>query len=323
MWTAKLRLSSESELSTEACGVNVVKEGQIYTVLSTGLISQQSVCFLLSWWSLGFYRYSGYTSADPYNVWDLSMTSQPVRTKLPLLFFFCSPDLLTSSDRGQEKKKKTEALCFSFSVSPSCPSSFRLLVGSQTRQNERMWDRQPWNGGQGPWGVCDRVDVCVHLYFAYICLRYVCVHGKITKCFPVLLTCICTEIQHTYLFVHLSVFVSGGLNNKVENSFETRLHYFSPSVTPQSPPMLFHMNTNTHTHTHTHTPACLHLRTPQCHPDFRRNSFVYLAVRAVCCYNRITNMSWTDLMHSSMKWQKTEKWKHLHSLNSVLTFCNY
>lgn len=44
---------------------------------------------------------------------------------------------------------------------------------------------------------------------------------------------------------------------------------------------------------------------PQCHPDFRSSSFVYLAVRAACCQNR-TDTNRADLMHSSVTWQLSQ-----------------
>lgn len=70
---------------------------------------------------LGKRRCSRYNSPYPYTALNACVTSQPVKTVY-------SPALLTA--------------LFSFAVSPPCPSSFLLFAGSETRQNERMWDRQ-------------------------------------------------------------------------------------------------------------------------------------------------------------------------------------
>ena len=129
-----------------------------------------------------------------------------------------------------------------------CPSSFRLFAGSETRQNERMWDRQPWNGGQGPWGVCDPVCVCASVFCSHLSVR-VCVHGKQGY---LLLSCLvlCVEIQHID-FISLSVCSSRfGLDKQGGwTVFETRLRSFSPSAASHNPP----------TWAERHTPACLHL----------------------------------------------------------------
>lgn len=166
------------------------------TTISIYQCSNTLKCFLsfLSLWSLSFYSYTRYTSLDLHSVFNLS-SSQPVRTR-DFQNFFCSSNSLTSSDWSQEK---TEALLFSLCVcvSPSCPSSFRLFAGSETRQNERMWDRQPWNGGQGLWGVCD---------FVHICLWCVWAHGKITWCFPFLCCWYVRALKHrTYISVSMFV----------------------------------------------------------------------------------------------------------------------
>lgn len=157
--------------------------------------------------------------------------------KLPSLFFFVLKTRWRLQIRA--RKKKTEALFFSLSVSPSCPSSFRLFAGSETRQNERMWDRQTWNGGQGLRGVRD---------FVHICLRCVCERMENKKCFLVLSywNVCATKIQ--YISLCIWVFVSTGPDNKVENSFWNSI----PSPRPSTiPPILFHMSMS--------APACLHL----------------------------------------------------------------
>lgn len=70
-------------------------------------------------------------------------------------------DFLSSlSPLASEGWSPEENLSFtpSFLGAPVCPSSFYLSATGETRQNERMWDRQPWNGGDS---AADCVCVCV------------------------------------------------------------------------------------------------------------------------------------------------------------------
>lgn len=70
----------------------------------------------------------------------------------------------TEARKKQKKKNKSLASFLPLFVSPFSASSFHDFAGCETRQNKRMWDRQPWNGGQGPGGVCRLVSVCLCTY---------------------------------------------------------------------------------------------------------------------------------------------------------------
>lgn len=192
------------------------------------------------------------------------MTTQPVRTWIYNTstispFLFCSPvDIL------RQKPGKTGALFFSSYVSSSCPSFFRVFAQRETRQNKRMWDRQPWNGGRGPRGVCDLVYMSASVFHSHLSVR--CVWGWIFSCLVLLMY---VQRYSAYIFLDLCEFASSRLNNKVEKPFETWLHVCNFTIVPNA--SLIYAWTHTHTH--------LHVYISVLHPHFHRNSFVCFTVK--------------------------------------------
>lgn len=164
------------------------------------------------------------------HVWHLNLRRHSFsKTSVDFIVLFYSPALLMA--------------LFSFAVSPSCPSSFLLFAGSETRQNERMWDRQAWNGGRGLWGVCDCADVSLHLYFVHICRWHVHVRDW-TNIFPSRLVDMYMQKDAVNISMCILMFIFER-NNKVVNSFWNLNPFF----------LLCHICLNTHAY----TPACLHL----------------------------------------------------------------
>lgn len=134
-----------------------------------------------------------------------------------------------------EARKKTDALFFSFFDSPSCPSSFRLFAGSETRQNERMWDSREMEARAPE----ECVVVCMYVWVkapisacASSCcshLSVMCVGACIDQCFSVQ-PCwyMLKDTEQIYLCASDCVFVS---TTRHKTAFETWLHSFSPIPT--------------------------------------------------------------------------------------------
>lgn len=198
---------------------------------------------LFSWGSLCFY--SWYTADDllqcfgfkfdMWTCWNMDFKS----------FHSYSFVVIQTCQHLQTGRKKKKPRCLALFSPPSLsfPSTFRVFAGGETRQNERMWDTQLWNGGQGPWGACVvyASGFWVHLYVMWACLQ-----GKISY-FPVLsCPCIHTEMQHI-LSLHES---ESQLNSTTrrKTTFETWGHSPPPLCNSVIPPRSF-MNTHTHTHT--------------------------------------------------------------------------
>lgn len=147
------------------------------------------------------------------------------KTSVDFIVLFYSPALLTA--------------LFSFAASPPCPSSFLLFAGSETRQNERMWDRQAWNGGRGLWGVCDCAHVSLHLYFVHICRWHVHVRDW-TNIFLSRLVDMYMQKDAVNISMCILMFIFTR-NNKVVNSFWNLNPFFMLVISAW---------TRTHTHQH-------------------------------------------------------------------------
>ncbi len=218
-------------------------------------------------------------------------------------------------------------------MSPPCPSSFRLFAGSETRQNERMWERQPWNGGQGPWAVCDCVDVCKCICVLFtsgcdVCVC-VCLHGKITSGLPVL-SCWCVYTQRSSTYIFLCILMSVCLRWTQQQGGKQLLKLDStlspPVFNSTIPHALSYERTHTHIHTHTHTHTHTSMFTSAfstLSPSFPEDQLCLPpreAVRAACCHSSRSNMIGADVMqqHDVSVMVKTQKLKLLQPLFLVM-----